>query len=153
MYMYNKHNHSVYRQYRLGIEIKLHVNILISLFIVGKSSNFATVPARLILEGKDHGIQMFIVQLRDRKTHQPMPGRWYIIKCILNWPLPILNFQGHWIMIDKTTVRRERQTATVKNSKWVVANQSAIYKCNWEVEPGTSRIKFNHWSWTWDVRV
>ncbi|XP_068705320.1 peroxisomal acyl-coenzyme A oxidase 1-like [Montipora foliosa] len=41
---------------------------------MGKSSNFATVPARLILEGKDHGIQMFIVQLRDRKTHQPMPG-------------------------------------------------------------------------------
>jgi len=43
-------------------------------FIVGKSSNFATVPARLIVDGKDHGIQMFIVQLRDLHTHQPMPG-------------------------------------------------------------------------------
>ena len=44
-------------------------------FIVGKSSNFATVPARLIVDGKDHGIQMFIVQLRDLHTHQPMPGQ------------------------------------------------------------------------------
>ena len=41
---------------------------------MGKSSNFATVPARLIVDGKDHGIQMFIVQLRDLQTHQPMPG-------------------------------------------------------------------------------
>ena len=48
--------------------------------IVGKSSNFATVPARLIVDGKDHGIQMFIVQLRDLQTHQPLPG--IIIKSI-----------------------------------------------------------------------
>ncbi|KAL9961614.1 hypothetical protein ACROYT_G030588 [Oculina patagonica] len=41
---------------------------------LGKSSNFATVPARLIVDGKDHGIQMFIVQLRDMQTHQPLPG-------------------------------------------------------------------------------
>ena len=41
---------------------------------MGKSSNFATVPARLIVDGKDRGIQMFIVQLRDLQTHQPMPG-------------------------------------------------------------------------------
>ena len=41
---------------------------------VGKSSNFAVVPARLIVDKKDHGIQMFIVQLRDRQTHQPLPG-------------------------------------------------------------------------------
>ena len=26
------------------------------------------------------------------------------------------------------------------------ANQLAIYKCSWEVEPGTTRIKFNEWS-------
>ncbi|KAJ7388681.1 Acyl-coenzyme A oxidase (Acyl-CoA oxidase) [Desmophyllum pertusum] len=41
---------------------------------LGKSSNFAIVPARLIVDKKDHGIQMFIVQLRDRQTHQPLPG-------------------------------------------------------------------------------
>lgn len=41
---------------------------------MGKSSNFATVPARLIVGSKDHGIQMFLVQLRDLQTHQPMPG-------------------------------------------------------------------------------
>ena len=42
---------------------------------MGKSSNFAVVPARLIVDEKDHGIQMFIVQLRDRQTHQPLPGK------------------------------------------------------------------------------
>lgn len=42
---------------------------------MGKSSNFATVPARLIVDSKDHGIQMFLVQLRDLQTHQPMPGK------------------------------------------------------------------------------
>ncbi|KAL9961620.1 hypothetical protein ACROYT_G030602 [Oculina patagonica] len=41
---------------------------------MGKSSNFAIVPARLIVDRKDHGIQMFIVQLRDLQTHQPLPG-------------------------------------------------------------------------------
>jgi len=41
---------------------------------MGKSSNFAVVPARLIVDKKDHGIQMLIVQLRDRQTHQPLPG-------------------------------------------------------------------------------
>ena len=48
---------------------------------MGKSSNFATVPARLIVDSKDHGIQMFLVQLRDLQTHQPMPGKYYY--CLL----------------------------------------------------------------------
>ena len=42
---------------------------------MGKTSNFATVPARLIIDGTDHGIQMFLVQLRDLETHQPLPGK------------------------------------------------------------------------------
>ena len=42
---------------------------------MGKTSNFATVPARLIVDGTDHGIQMFLVQLRDLETHQPLPGK------------------------------------------------------------------------------
>lgn len=33
------------------------------------------MPARLIVDSKDHGIQMFLVQLRDLQTHQPMPGK------------------------------------------------------------------------------
>lgn len=45
------------------------------MFLVGKTSNFATVPARLIVDGTDHGIQMFLVQLRDLETHQPLPGK------------------------------------------------------------------------------
>ena len=39
------------------------------------------------------------------------------------------------------------KTATVKKSNWPEANQLAIYKCSWEVEPGTTRNKF------WDIRI
>ena len=38
------------------------------------------------------------------------------------------------------------QQLTVKNPNWLEANQLAIYKCGWEVELGTTRIKFNEWS-------
>lgn len=41
---------------------------------MGLFSNHALVMARLIIEGKDHGVQPFIVQTRDRDTHMPMPG-------------------------------------------------------------------------------
>ena len=64
------------------------------------------------------------------------------IQYILNWPLPIGAFQGQW----NTTKRQNRTTTTVKNPNWPEANQLAIYKCGWEVEPGTTRIKFNEWS-------
>lgn len=42
--------------------------------MLGKSCNFAVTAARLMVDEKDHGIQMFIVQLRDLDTHQPLPG-------------------------------------------------------------------------------
>ena len=51
-------------------------------------------------------------------------------------------FQGQW----NTTKRRNETTTAVKNPNWPEANQLAIYKCSWEVEPGTTRIKFNKWS-------
>ena len=57
------------------------------------------------------------------------------IQYILNWPLPIGAFQGQW----NTTKRQNRTTTTVKNPNWLEANQLAIYKCGWEVEPGTTR--------------
>ena len=64
-------------------------------FSVGKTSNFAVVPARLIVDKKDHGIQMFIVQLRDRQTHQPLPGKVkYSSKLLLN-KIVTLEQSGH----------------------------------------------------------
>ena len=66
----------------------------------------------------------------------------YIHTYILNWPLPIGAFQGQW----NTTKRRNRTTTIVKNPNRPEANQLAIYKCSWQVEPGTTRIKFNEWS-------
>ena len=64
-----------------------------------------------------------------------------IIQYILNWPLPIGAFQGQW-----NTTKRRNRTTTVKNPNWPEASKLAIYKCSWEVEPGTTRIKFNKWS-------
>ena len=65
-------------------------------------------------------------------------------RCILNWPLPIGAFQGQW----NTTKQRKgtTTTTTAKNPDLPEANQLAIYKCGWEVEPGTTRNKFNTWS-------
>ncbi|CAG8634762.1 8379_t:CDS:2 [Paraglomus brasilianum] len=42
---------------------------------LGVTANYAVVMARLISNGKDHGPHPFVVQLRDLKTHKPLPGR------------------------------------------------------------------------------
>ncbi|KAK6960144.1 peroxisomal acyl-coenzyme A oxidase 1-like isoform X1 [Biomphalaria glabrata] len=41
---------------------------------LGKTSNHCVVMAKLILAGKDYGMQSFIVPIRDVQTHQPLPG-------------------------------------------------------------------------------
>jgi acyl-CoA oxidase len=41
---------------------------------MGHTANYAIVIAQLYSLGKHHGIQPFIVQLRDEETHMPMPG-------------------------------------------------------------------------------
>ncbi|KAL6585814.1 acyl-coenzyme A oxidase [Orobanche minor] len=41
---------------------------------LGKVSTHAVVYARLIIDGKDHGIHGFIVQLRSLEDHRPLPG-------------------------------------------------------------------------------
>uniref|UniRef100_A0A0R3RU48 Acyl-coenzyme A oxidase n=1 Tax=Elaeophora elaphi TaxID=1147741 RepID=A0A0R3RU48_9BILA len=41
---------------------------------LGKSSNHAIIPAQLIINGSNKGLHMFIVQIRDLKTHMPLPG-------------------------------------------------------------------------------
>jgi acyl-CoA oxidase len=38
------------------------------------SANHACVMAQLVLDGKSHGPHAFIVQIRDLKTHKPLPG-------------------------------------------------------------------------------
>ena len=42
---------------------------------LGKLANTAAVIARLIVKGKDHGVQTFVVPLRDSTTHASLPGR------------------------------------------------------------------------------
>ncbi|KAJ4831601.1 Peroxisomal acyl-coenzyme A oxidase 1 [Turnera subulata] len=41
---------------------------------LGKVSTHAVVYARLIVNGKDHGVNGFIVQLRSLDDHMPLPG-------------------------------------------------------------------------------
>ncbi|XP_062581682.1 peroxisomal acyl-coenzyme A oxidase 1-like [Saccostrea cucullata] len=41
---------------------------------LGKTSNCCLVMAQLITNGKREGIHLFLVQLRDMKTHQLLPG-------------------------------------------------------------------------------
>lgn len=36
--------------------------------------NSTVAFARLIVDNKDYGVHSFVVQLRDIKTHQPLPG-------------------------------------------------------------------------------
>ena len=47
---------------------------------------------------------------------------------------------------ETQSTKRQNTTTTVKNPNWPEANQLAIYKCSREVEPGTTRNKFNEWS-------
>ncbi|KAG9408604.1 hypothetical protein AC1031_020457 [Aphanomyces cochlioides] len=41
---------------------------------LGKTANHCVLHARLFLNGKDHGIQAFLVPIRDTKTHESLPG-------------------------------------------------------------------------------
>jgi len=41
---------------------------------VGKTADHAIVVAMLYTLGQNHGAHLFIVQLRDAKTHEPLPG-------------------------------------------------------------------------------
>lgn len=41
---------------------------------LGKSSNYTVVMAQLWSQGKCYGAHPFFVQIRDLKTHKPLPG-------------------------------------------------------------------------------
>jgi len=48
--------------------------VAVAVWTVGKTSNYAVVGAMLHSRGHSHGLHLFIVQLRDIKTHEPLPG-------------------------------------------------------------------------------
>lgn len=41
---------------------------------LGKVANHVVTQAQLIIDNKNHGVQTFIVQIRDMETHKPLPG-------------------------------------------------------------------------------
>ena len=72
-----------------GIETTAHYNVESDHFILnspsitsikwwvgalGVGSNFALLVARLIIQENDYGPHALFVQIRDRKTHEPLPG-------------------------------------------------------------------------------
>ena len=42
--------------------------------LVGHTANYAVVMAQLYTQGVRRGIHLFIVQIRDEETHEPIPG-------------------------------------------------------------------------------
>ena len=48
--------------------------MIVPIFLVGKSANHAIVLATLFVKGQNHGMQAFMVKLRDQETHMPLPG-------------------------------------------------------------------------------
>ena len=41
---------------------------------LAKDATYALVWARLITQGKDHGVHPFVIQIRDKLYHKPFPG-------------------------------------------------------------------------------
>lgn len=43
--------------------------------LVGKTSNYAIVMAKLLIDDKDHGIHAFVVPLRSLEDHRTLPSK------------------------------------------------------------------------------
>ena len=41
---------------------------------MGQTANTCIVMAQLIIRGECHGIHLFVLQIRDYDTHEPLPG-------------------------------------------------------------------------------
>ena len=96
---------------------------------VSSSSGIVSIPSSVI--------DMFVCQI------MPENGNSYIhtIHTLLTAP-----HRGFSAPMKQSTKQQNTTTTTVKNPNWPEANQLAIYKCSWEVEPGTTRNKFSEWS-------
>jgi len=42
---------------------------------MNRTATHAIVMAKLITNGKECGVQPFLIQIRDKKTHKPLPGK------------------------------------------------------------------------------
>lgn len=62
---------------------------------MGKTSNHCVVMAKLQLDGRDCGMQSFIVPIRDVETHLPLPGELLLnLSHILKLKQGILTCEG-----------------------------------------------------------
>lgn len=64
--------------------------------------------AQLILDGKNHGPHAFIVQIRDLKTHEPLPG---IIVGDVGPKFGLNTLDNGFILFDKVRIPHENMLA------------------------------------------
>ena len=81
---------------------------------LGIMSNYALVYAKLLFNGKNKGVHPFMVQIRDFKTHKPLPGiivgdigpkQGYSIKdngflAFQNYRVPLFSLLGRYVRIE-----------------------------------------------------
>ena len=71
---------------------------------VGQTSQMAVVFAQLITQGQSKGVHLFVVQLRDRQTHKPMPG---VRLGDCGHKIGCDGIDNGWIMFDHYKIPRE----------------------------------------------
>lgn len=70
---------------------------------MGRVSNHAVVYARLIIDGNDYGVAVFIVQIRSMEDHKHMPG----VKCGDMGPKMGFNDKDNgWLTMDHVRIPR-----------------------------------------------
>mmetsp|Transcript_15565 Transcript_15565/g.39061 ORF Transcript_15565/g.39061 Transcript_15565/m.39061 type:complete len:584 (+) Transcript_15565:459-2210(+) len=75
---------------------------------LGRSANTAMVIAQLIVDGERLGIHNFIVPIRDRSTHLPLPG---IHAGDIGPKLGFNNMDNGYLVLDKVRVPRSNMAA------------------------------------------
>lgn len=66
--------YSLFVSHRLVADMVLCASSLLAHPLVTVSAHMGSVFARLIIDGQDYGVHVFLAQLRDPATEQLMPG-------------------------------------------------------------------------------
>lgn len=72
--------------------------------LLGKISNHALLVALLVIDGKRYGVQTFILNHRDCKTHKPMPG---VEVNDIGDKMALLQSDNGWMRLTNVKIPRE----------------------------------------------
>lgn len=96
---------------------------------LGIFANFAMVFAQLLINGTNHGVQAFLVQIRDMVTHEPLPG----VEVGDIGPKFGFNVKDNgFLKLNKVRIPREnmlmKYAKVTKNGEFkIVGNEKALY--------------------------